>query len=95
MMFGHDYGVMTEVPAPEKIRKPGDPMFACIRHYGDRTFCGRSKEEKEWVFSDPGHAVMGYDAETNKIPLGGLRCCPQCVVQARAAWKKEAEERAK
>jgi hypothetical protein len=45
-------------------------MFACIRHYGDRTFCGRSKEEKEWVFMDPGHAVMGYDAETNKIPLG-------------------------
>jgi hypothetical protein len=76
-------------------RKPGDAMIACIRSHGDRTFCGRNKEATEWVFEHPGHAVNNYDLETNKIPLGGLRACGACVVNVRAEWKKDAEERAK
>lgn len=93
-MFG-PWGVKAEVPAPEAIRKPGDPMIACIRHHGNRMFCGRNLELNEWVFNDAHHAEACYAEDINRIPLGGLRACKECVVQARAEWKKEAEARSK
>lgn len=94
-MFPYGYIVNAEEAKPSLIRKPGDPMIACIRHHGGRAFCGRNAEEKEWIFNDPVHAVTNYNAEVNRIPLGGLRCCSECVKQARAEWKKESEARAK
>lgn len=92
-MFGPWSVKPPEPPTP--TRKPADPIFACIRHHGDRMFCGRSKETNEWVFGDPHHAAENYDPAVNKIPLGGLQVCKECVVQARAEWAKEAEARAK
>jgi hypothetical protein len=96
-MFGPwgSWGAKAEEPSPAPTRKPGDPMIACIKGHGGRTFCGRLHEANEWVFGDAHHAEACYAEDINRIPLGGLRVCKECVVQARAEWKKEAEGRAK
>lgn len=91
-MYG---GFFIPPAAPVTVRQVGAPMIACIRLQHERSFCGRSRDTNEWFFNDAEHAVRNYSEDINKIPLGGLRCCDECVKQARAEWAKEAGTRAK